>query len=123
MHFRRWQPNFLKDRIQCESHLRVCAGAQKDLMDQLAHLKPKRQSSAKGKHYCPGRLLKSDYSTRMNQANNRAQNRNRIGKKHQDETADGCIKGFVADNLVHVSLREADVAQSSLRGACFCSRK
>jgi hypothetical protein len=58
----------------------------------------------------------------MNQANNRAQNRNRIGKKHQDQTADGSIKGLLADNLVHVSLREADVEKSSLRDACFCSR-
>src|SRR5205085_12626985 len=69
-------------------------------------------------HYCPGWLLKSDYSTGMNQANNRAQNRDRIGKKHQDETADSCIKGFVADNLVHVRLRQAEVAQSSLRASC-----
>src|SRR5436189_6336331 len=91
-------------------------------MDQLAYPKPKRQSSAKGKHYCPGRFLKRDYSTRMNQANNRAQNRNRIGKKHQDETADGRIEGFVADNLVHVSLCKADVEESSLGDAFLRSR-
>src|SRR5215510_6197823 len=91
-------------------------------MDQLAYPKPKRQPSAKGKHHCPGRFLKSDYSTGMNQANDRAQDRNGIGKKHQDETADHGIKGFVADNLVHVSLREAHVVEPSRSYAFLRSR-
>src|SRR5215813_10456866 len=91
-------------------------------MDQLPHPKPKWQSSAKGKHYCPGRFLKSDYSIRMDQANNGAQNGNRIGKKRQDETADNRIKGFVADNLIHISFCEAHVTQSSLSYACLGSR-
>jgi hypothetical protein len=90
-------------------------------MDQLARPKPKRQSSAEGKHHCPGRFLKGDYSTRTNQANNRAQNRNRIGKKHQDETTDSRIERFVADNLVHISLREAHVMESGLSYARPCS--
>jgi hypothetical protein len=48
----------------------------------------------------------------------------RVGKKHQDETTDGRVEGFVTVDLVHVGLGEADVPQSSLSCASVgpCNR-
>jgi hypothetical protein len=54
----------------------------------------------------------------------RTQNRNGIGKKHQDVTADGSIKGPVARDFGRIGLRKFHVAQARLSQASFgsCNR-
>jgi hypothetical protein len=54
----------------------------------------------------------------------RTQNRNGIGKKHQDVTADGSIKGPVARDFGRIGLRKLHVAQTRVSQASFgsCNR-
>lgn len=65
--------------------------------------------------------MESQDSTRTNQVRERTQNRNGIGKKHQDVAADGTIKGFVAWDFGRSGPRKAHVAQARLSHASIGS--
>src|SRR5262249_38876472 len=69
----------------------------------------------------PARFLEGQDSTWTDQARERTQNRNGIGKKHQDVTADGSIKGFVARDFGRIRLCKAHVAQARLSHASISS--
>jgi len=56
--------------------------------------------------------LEGKDSVRTNQSRQGAQNRNGIGKKHQNETAHGGIERLAALDLVHVGLDEAHMVQA-----------
>jgi len=41
-----------------------------------------------------------------------------LGEIHENETAHCCVERFVANNLVHIGLREVRIAQASLGHTC-----
>src|ERR1700720_355123 len=111
------QTDLLEYAVKSGSRLQVYPRAQEGLMNRSKDPRPKWQPGAKGKIRNPGRLLEGKDSAGPNQLAQGAQHRNRIGKKHQDETTYRRIEELVADDLVHISLGEAHVAQSSLSHA------
>src|SRR5262245_1387323 len=98
--------------MQSDSHLWLRAGPQKDVVDQVTRARPKGQPRAKRKHRRPGWFLERHHSPGTNQADSGPQDKNGIGKKHQNETADGSIKGLTADDVVDVCVKETHVAKS-----------
>src|SRR6266700_2231372 len=114
MHGRYRQTDLLEYAVKSGSHLHVYPRAQEGLMNRSKDAGPKWQPRAKGKIRNPGRLLKGKDSARPNQLAQGAQDRNRIGKEHQNETTYCRIEELVADDLAHISLAEGHVAQPSL---------
>src|SRR5258708_37639994 len=95
---------------EIEPHLGVYAGSQECFVDSAKQARPKREPRAERKKRNPGRLLEGQNSARTNQLKQGSQDRNGIGEKHQDETADGRVEGFVANDLGYIGLSEGDVA-------------
>ena len=57
--------------------------------------------------------MKCKHSTRANQLRQRAQRRNGIRKKHQDETTHDGVERSVTHDVGHIGLEKAHIVQSS----------
>src|SRR6266852_5706436 len=100
MHGRWRKANFLEYAVECRPHLRVYAGVQESLMDRREQFGPQGEPRSRCKQRNPGGLLEGEDSTGANQVSQGAQDRNRIGKKHQNETTNGRVEEFVTIDLV-----------------------
>ena len=58
--------------------------------------------------------MKRKNSARTNQPGHGAQRGEGIGKKLENETTHGCIERFVVDDVAHIGLGEAHIAQARL---------
>ena len=65
----------------------------------------------------PRRFLESNNSTGANQQRQLAQNGNRIRKPHQNQTAHGCVEGFICGDLGNIGLDKAHIMQASFSHA------
>src|SRR5260370_25567250 len=122
MHGRWRKANFLEYAVECRPHLWVYAGAKESLMDRSEKFGPQERPGAKGKQRSPGGLLEGEDSSGANKASQRAQDRSRIRKKHQNEPTDGRVEEFVTVDLVHIRLGEVHVPKSSFSHTRLGSR-
>ena len=65
----------------------------------------------------PIRLLESQDSAGANQRNERTQDRERIGKKHQDVASNGSVKGIVARDLRDIALQKGHIVEAGFGNA------
>src|SRR6266481_8148509 len=95
-------------------------------MDRREKFGPEGEPRSRCKQRNPGGLLEGENSSGANQASQRAQDRSRIRKKHQNEPTDTRVEKFVTVDLVHIRLGEVHVPKSSFShtrlGSCNRTR-